>query len=338
MTDRIQPIVVGITAGDAAGIGPEVLVKALSTGSLVQSGRFIVYCKKSVFEQACRISKANLTYEYIASADAAHNAAIAVIDPIGKGEECIFGEVSPELATEAMNYIECATHDAMKGAIDCIVTAPINKLGVHAAGYKEKGHTEFIAGIAGAYDYAMMFVGGGLRVVLLTIHLPLKDVPSMVTRKTVLKKIELTDESLKKWFSFSAPRIAVCGLNPHSGEGGILGDEDKNEILPAIEEAIKNGIQVKGPLPADSIFSRCSQGEFDVVIAMYHDQGLIPVKALAFGKGVNITIGMPFIRTSPDHGTAYNIAGKGIADPGSMINAINLAIELTQNHHRVEMK
>lgn len=337
--DFSDPVVVGITAGDAAGIGPEIIIKSLPHLLDATESKFVIYCRKNIFEEAYSLFKGSFQYELYTGSegDLPEGTRIIVADFLQhKNLKIEYGKVSTEFADDAMKYVEMATRDAMSGVIDTMVTAPINKLGVHAAGYKEKGHTEFITGIAGIYEYAMMFVGGGIKVVLLTIHLPIKDVPSKITKHSVAKKIELTANALIKWFAIKKPRIAVCGLNPHSGEGGILGDEDEKEILPAVEEAVKKGISAFGPLPADTVFNRCKKGEFDVVIAMYHDQGLVPVKALSFGKGVNVTIGMPFIRTSPDHGTAYDIAGKGIADTGSMIESIKLAIELTNNHRIAE--
>lgn len=333
--DFSEPVVVGITAGDAAGIGPEIIIKSLPHLLTAAESQFVIYCRKNVFDEAYSLFNGNFQYDIFTGNedDLPKGSRIIVADFLKyKNLKIEYGKVSTELADDAMKYVEIATRDALTGKIDTIVTAPINKLGVHAAGYKERGHTEFITGIAGIYDYAMMFVGGGLKVVLLTIHVAIRDVPSKITKHAVSKKIELTANALIKWFAIKNPRIAVCGLNPHSGEGGIIGDEDKNEILPAVEEAVKKGISVSGPLPADTVFNRCKNGEFDAVIAMYHDQGLVPVKALSFGKGVNVTIGMPFIRTSPDHGTAYDIAGKGIADAGSMIESVKLAIELTKNN------
>ncbi len=325
--------VIGITAGDAAGIGPEIILKALAHPSLPAAARFIIYARKYVLDQAIELFAKNTHYELIASSSDAGDSKerISLVDPIREcGSDIEFGKISKELSTDAMRLVETATHDAMKGTIDGFVTAPINKKGIQTAGYNEKGHTGFIAGLACIEDYAMMFVGGPLKVVLLTIHVPLKDVPSMITRDAVHRRILLIHRSMKKWFGINRLKIAVCGINPHAGENGVIGTEDMDEILPAIEDAAKEDIRVAGPFPADTVFNRCAQGEFDVVLAMYHDQGLIPIKTLAFGKGVNITIGLPFIRTSPDHGTAYDIAGKGKADPSSMIEAIKLAVELSR--------
>ena len=328
----IETPVIGITSGDAAGIGPEIIVKALSQPSISGTARFVIYSRKSVIDHAIERFSVDLQYEVIDTAQQARSSSANVLlfDPIGGSyPEIVFGKISAETSSDAMRLIETATRDAISGVIDGIVTAPINKSGIRAAGYDEKGHTGFIARLCGIDDYAMMFVGGDLIVVLLTVHVPLRDVPSMVKRDAVLRKIRLIDRSMKLWFGIDHPRIAVCGLNPHAGESGILGNEDSSDILPAVQDAVSEGIRVEGPFPADTVYSKCRQGKFDVVLAMYHDQGLIPIKVLAFGRGVNVTIGLPFIRTSPDHGTAYDIAAKGKADPGSMLEAIKLAVQLS---------
>jgi 4-hydroxythreonine-4-phosphate dehydrogenase len=328
---------IGITSGDAAGIGPEVVLKAISDPAVAGTAKFIVYSRENVIEQAKTLFGKDLQYKLVSSASETRDAGegVFLVDPIGgPGSEIRFGEISSETSADAMRCVEKATRDAMEGTIDGFTTAPINKKGISAAGYKERGHTGFIAKLSGVDDYGMMFLGGPLKVVLLTIHVPLKDVSSMVISNAVYRKILLIDRSMEKLFDIRRPRIAVCGLNPHAGEEGVIGREDVEEILPAVQNAAKTGIRVVGPFPADTVYSKCWEGEFDVVLAMYHDQGLIPVKTLAFGRGINLTIGLPFIRTSPDHGTAYDIAGQGTADPGSMIEAIKLAVELTRNKKR----
>jgi len=239
-----------------------------------------------------------------------------------------YGEMDPRAAANAVAYIDRATTDALSSRIDAVVTAPINKACLRRAGFPLDGHTNYLAQKSGVSDYAMMFVGGGLRVVLMTVHISLSAVPGSITEPATLAKIRLTHRHLRTWFGIEEPSIAVCGLNPHAGEQGMFGKEESESLLPAIRKAQADGIAVSGPYPADTVFNRCRDGEFDVVIAMYHDQGLLPVKLLAFHEGVNITIGLPFVRTSPDHGTAYDIAGKGVAHPGSMTFAILLAAEI----------
>jgi len=220
-------------------------------------------------------------------------------------------------------YIEKAIEDAKEGKIKAIVTLPINKESAKLGGFPFPGHTEFLAHSFGVKEYAMMLANEKLKVVLQTTHVALKDVPNLITEGKILSKLRLIDKSLRN------PRIAVAGLNPHAGENGLFGDEELKIIKPAVEKARKEGINVTGPLPADTVFVRALKGEFDVVLCMYHDQGLIPIKLLGFGNSVNVTLGLPIIRTSVDHGTAYDIAGKGIANPESFKTAVKVAVELT---------
>jgi len=212
-----------------------------------------------------------------------------------------------------------------------MVTGPISKENLKKAGYPYPGHTEFLADLSHTKDFRMMFASPSLRVVLITIHEALKKVPKLLNEPLILKTIEITHDHLCKWFGISKPKLAVCGLNPHASEGGIFGNEEAKFIIPAINKLKHRGIRASGPYPPDTIFQRAVRGEFDAVVAMYHDQGLIPLKLLHFDDAVNITLGLPFIRTSVDHGTAFDIAGKGIANPSSMIAAIKLAVELSRD-------
>jgi len=237
------------------------------------------------------------------------------------------GKVSADAGRAAYGAIVAAVEDAMAGAVDAVATAPINKAAFALADLPWRGHTELLAHLTGAPSVAMMFHSDALRVVLATIHEPLASVPRLLTRATVERVIRLAARELPR-FGFSRPRLAVCGLNPHAGEGGVLGDEEQRVIQPAIAACADEGIDIAGPFPADTLFVRASRGEFDAVVACYHDQGLIPVKLLAFGRSVNVTLGLPIIRTSVDHGTAFDIAGRNAADPGSMIEAVRLAATL----------
>jgi 4-hydroxythreonine-4-phosphate dehydrogenase len=220
-----------------------------------------------------------------------------------------------------------AARDATAGKLDGLVTAPLNKESLHAAGYPWPGHTELLAEAAQTPDVAMLFVGGGLRVVLLTIHQSLRSVPDAVTRAEILRIGRLLDRELPS-FGAASRRIALCGLNPHAGEGGLFGREEIEVMRPALETLRAEGIDVSGPHPADSVFVRAQRGEFDAVIANYHDQGLIPVKLAAFGHAVNVTIGLPFVRTSVDHGTGFDIAEKGSADASSLVHAMRVAADV----------
>ncbi len=283
---------VAITAGDPAGIGPE-----------------------------------------IAAAAAADPRVLAVCEPVvysaPSGTECVPGVLSAEAGRAAFDIIVRAVADVRNADVDAIATAPVNKEAFRLAGLPWSGHTDLLAHLTGASHVAMMFHSEPLRVVLATVHVPLADVPRLLTQSVMEKTIALTARELPR-FDKIQPRIAVAGLNPHAGEHGLFGREDMDVIAPAIEACRARGIDVTGPFPADTVFVRARKGDFDVVVACYHDQGLIPVKLLAFGQAVNVTLGLPIVRTSVDHGTAFDIAGKGIADPESMIAAVLLAARLAR--------
>jgi len=229
-----------------------------------------------------------------------------------------------------VRYVEEAVKWARKEALDAITTCPINKQAINQAGYSFPGHTELLGHLSQSSQVAMMFLGSKWKIVLVTTHLPLKDVSASITASRILSILRLADEGIKKYFGISHPKMAVLGLNPHCGEEGLLGEEEKKEVLPAIVEARSLGMDVQGPFPADSFFSLSGNSAFDAVISMYHDQGLIPIKMLDFKEAVNFTLGLPFIRTSVDHGTAYNIAGKGMADPANLVKAIVTAANLSK--------
>ena len=235
------------------------------------------------------------------------------------------GRVSKSSGIAQFSFLKSAVEDAKSGKIEAIVTLPINKEAIRLAGFHFPGHTEFLAHSFGVKNYAMMLANEKLKVVLLTTHLPLKEVPERVKKEAVLEKLILINRT------FPGSRIAVCGLNPHAGEGGLFGREEIEEIAPAIEEAKELGIKAFGPYPADTVFNRALSKEFDVVLSMYHDQGLIPIKITGFGRSVNVTLGLPIVRTSVDHGTAYDIAGRGVASPESFKEAVKLALELLES-------
>lgn len=229
-----------------------------------------------------------------------------------------------EAGRVAAQSIEAAARLALSGEADAIVTGPVNKSALHAAGYRFPGITEFLAHVAGDIPVAMMLTTGRLRVVLVTTHLSLRDAIASVTTDRVVQAGRIATDALQQWWGISAPRLALCALNPHAGEGGLFGDEDERLLRPAAA-----ALDAAGPLPADTVFVRALRGEFDAVLAPYHDVGMTAVKVSGFGTGVNVTLGLPFIRTSPDHGTAFDIAGKGIADAGSMRASLELAVQLT---------
>jgi 4-hydroxythreonine-4-phosphate dehydrogenase len=243
---------------------------------------------------------------------------------MGGFEKC---KPTAEGGRACVSYIKKAVEFALSKHVDGIVTAPISKEALKMAGFKWPGHTEMLADLTNTKDYTMMLIGKPLRVILVTIHTALKNVPDLITKSKVLKTIRLAKKACDM-LNIRNPRIAVAGLNPHAGEAGIFGNEEFKKIIPAVKEAIKEGIPVSGPYPPDTIFHKAYKGDVDIVVCMYHDQGLIPLKMIAFDKGVNVTIGLPFVRTSPDHGTAYDIAWKGMANPLSMIEAIKVAAML----------
>ena len=283
---------IAITAGDPAGIGPEIADRAAA------DARVRDVCKPIVYGPPPG----------------------ATFPP---------GVLSAAAGRAAYDTIVRAVDDARSGEVAAIATAPINKEAFRLAGLQWSGHTDLLAHLTGARDVAMLFHSDELRVVLATVHIALADVPRMLTSSLMERTIALTARELAR-FDKVAPRIAVAGLNPHAGEHGLFGCEEADVIVPAIEACRRRGIDVSGPFPADTVFVRARRGEFDVVIACYHDQGLIPVKLVAFGKAVNVTIGLPIVRTSVDHGTAFDIAGKGVADPESMVAAVLLAARLAR--------
>lgn len=282
--------VVALTVGDPAGIGPEIAERAS------QDPRVLEVCTPVLYA------------------------------PPPESRFAI-GELSAAAGKAAYDSIVRAVRDAQTGRIAAIATAPVNKEAFRLAGLPWAGHTDLLQHLTGARHAAMMFYAETLRVVLATIHVPLSAVPGLLTREVMTDVITLTAREMPR-FGISAPRIAVAGLNPHAGEHGLFGREDEEAIRPAVDACRASGINVSGPFPADTIFLRAMRDEFDVVIACYHDQGLIPVKLVAFGQAVNVTIGLPIVRTSVDHGTAFDIAGKGVADPSSMIAAVRLAAQL----------
>ena len=285
--------VIAVTAGDPAGIGPEIAVKAIRDPRVVAVCRPIIYGPHAADDLA----------------------------PFPAGR------IDAESARAAYHAIVAATGDALAGRVAAIATAPINKESFAEAGLAWKGHTDLLAHLCGVTDVAMMFWSERLRVVLASVHIPLSEVPRFLTRERLLDVIHLTARSLPR-FGIAEPRIGVAGLNPHAGEHGLLGKEDVDVFAPAIEGARAGGVDVSGPFPADTLFVRAVRGEFDVVIAAYHDQGLVPVKLLAFGRAVNVTLGLPIVRTSVDHGTAFDIARQGVADEGSLVEAILLGAKL----------
>jgi 4-hydroxythreonine-4-phosphate dehydrogenase len=325
-----EQMVIGITMGEPAGIGPEVVVKALAEPAVRKAAKFIVF---GMDEQLCYAAdKAEIEpfwdrfqHEKI-SRDYPHKVVVADYDEYSvphwiEGPSRVAGEASVRFCLDAIDA-------ARAGIIDAVVTAPISKTSWKLAGAKWPGHTEMLADRCKSKRKAMMFVAGPLKLALATIHEPLFEVRHKFTIGCVFEPIDLLNTALKEYFDIENPKIGVAALNPHAGEAGQFGDEEQRIISPAILLAQEQGINCDGPFPADTLFLRAAHGEFDAVVAMYHDQGMIPVKLLAFEEAVNITIGIPIIRTSPAHGTAFDIAGRNIARPRSMKLAIMTAIQM----------
>jgi 4-hydroxythreonine-4-phosphate dehydrogenase len=325
--------IIGITMGDPTGIGPEVIVKALSTQEPFKVCRPVLFGDRGVIRKTIGMLGLSTQVEAIEKIPEAefHRGKIFLV-PSSQLEAASIRYGHPDLKCgEAMvNYIAEAVRWVGRGDLDAITTCPINKQAINLAGHPFSGHTELLAHLVRAPSVAMMFLGSRWRVVLVTTHLPLKEVSKWITRDRLLSKIEMTEEGLKRLFAIPRPVIAVLGLNPHCGEEGLLGDEERREILPAIEGARGRGIEVEGPFSADSFFDISGHRRFDAVIAMYHDQGLIPIKMFDFREAVNFTLGLPFIRTSVAHGTGYDIAGRGLADPTNLIRAISVASNLSK--------
>jgi len=343
--------IIGVTLGDPAGIGPEVIVKALAESEVRRRARFIIYGLNEVLAYAAdmaeldvfwwRAQHEKITRAYPQSVVVADYDEINWLSNSTKEAGKLGGEAS-------LRFVHDAVEDARKGKIDAIVTGPISKESWKLAGSKFPGHTEMITRQCHAKRSAMMFAGGPFRVVLATIHESLFGLRHRFTIGRIFNPIDLAHDALREWFGIEKPKLAVAALNPHAGEEGQFGDEEKRIISPAILMAQEAGIEAAGPFPADTLFYKALDGHYDAIIAMYHDQGLIPVKMLAFEKAVNMTIGLPIIRTSVDHGTAFDIAGRNRANPQNMMAAIHMACDIvevvkkqkhkTKAHNRINKK
>ena len=322
--------IIGITMGDPAGIGPEIILLSLSKTSVYKICRPLVIGDLNVLTAATKCVRSRLHFKPVKDPDDGIYK-FGTVDVLNLTEiipsPALWGHPTAETGGAMVRYIESTCDLAAQGRIAAMVTCPINKAAMQMAGYRYNGHTELLAERTKSDNFSMMMAGDRLRVVLVTIHVPLKQVPSLLSSSKVLQTIKLTWRAMQDRFGLNSPRIAVAGLNPHAGEDEMFGSEEKNILLPAIHDALKEGIDVKGPLPPDTVFYQAANGSYDAVVAMYHDQGLIPFKLLHFNDGVNVTLGLPIIRTSVDHGTAYDIAGTGTADPGSLIAAITMAAQ-----------
>lgn len=328
MTGRI-----GISLGDITGIGPEVTLKAIAAELAADSTHYVLVGDSGIAQGLIEKLKLNVSLTPLAQATATTR--VSITNPLATPLPQNLAAGAPAAANAAMAWLKDAGERCLRGELDAMVTAPVSKEAIVHAGHKFVGQTEFLSDLAGTKRTAMMLLGTDergrwLRVALATVHIAIKSVPEKLTAEKITLAIELAAQSCRE-LRLPRARIAVCGLNPHAGEGGEFGDEEITTIGPVVQAMQKRGFEVVGPLSGDTVFHYALKGEFDAVVAMYHDQGLAPLKAVAFDSGINWTLGLPFIRTSPDHGTAYNIAGQGLANPSSMIAAIRLAKQLALN-------
>jgi 4-hydroxythreonine-4-phosphate dehydrogenase len=324
MADRV----VAVTMGDPAGVGPEIVAKALAEQP---DERAVVVGDAAILERAIRLLDLPLDVHVIEDPSGARfdAGAIDVIAATELPADLPFGELDERAGDAAYGYVRRAVELALAGEVHAIATAPLNKEAMHRAGHRYPGHTELLAELCDVQDYAMMLVTEDLRVVHVSTHVSLREAIERVTPERELTVIRLADRSLRQ-LGFDTPRVAVAGLNPHAGESGLFGAEDSERIAPAVRSAREEGIDASGPWPPDTVFMQARQGRYDVVVVQYHDQGHIPIKLMGFDTGVNVTVGLPFFRTSVDHGTAFDIAGTGQADAASMRAALTLAAELAR--------
>ncbi|MBQ6045411.1 MAG: 4-hydroxythreonine-4-phosphate dehydrogenase PdxA [Bacteroidales bacterium] len=330
MQNNNRKPVVGITQGDGNGIGYEVIIKALADARILESFTPVIYGSSKLFG-FYRKTIHNLDQidtNIVASAADAHQRRVNIVNCLPDNVYVEPGQPNPEAAKAAITCLERAVEDLKGGNIDVLVTAPFNKKVISSQGFGFTGHTEYLQNAFGVKDVTMFMVSDRIKVGVVTGHIPLREVPDSITEDKILSKLRLMDASLRRDFGVDSPRIGVLSLNPHSGDGGLLGDEEERIIAPAVAKAVSEGIEAFGPYSPDGYFGAGLYTRFDATLAMYHDQGLEPFKAIAFEDGVNFTAGLPIVRTSPDHGTAYDMAGRDEADPRSMMSAIYTAIDI----------
>jgi len=326
----LPKLVVGITQGDSNGIGYEVIIKSLADERILDSFTPVIYGSSKLmgFYRKTLHNIGPMDINVIPSAAEARQKKINLVNCLPDNVYAEPGQSTPDSAKAAIKSLEMAVKDLKDGQIDVLVTAPINKRAMNSEGFSSTGHTEYLQQEFGVDDVTMIMVSSQLKVGVVTGHIPLRDVSKTLTKESILGKLRIMKASLERDFGVNDPKIAVLGLNPHCGDGGLLGDEEQNIILPAVQQALEEGIQAFGPYSPDGYFGLGNFSRFDATLAMYHDQGLAPFKAIAFSDGVNFTAGLPIVRTSPDHGTAYEMAGRDEADPRSMMSSIYTAIDI----------
>ena len=319
---------VGITLGDPNGIGPEIIVKSLSRKSILDKIKPIIYCPEDILLYYIQKFNLNLSINVITSPKQAINNVLNLIDIKGNNFKLCPGKITNEAGNIAFKSLKAASDDLFNSKTDVIVTAPINKDNIQNEDFNFMGHTEYFTSRCKLEESLMLMVHNNLRVGLVTNHLPLNIVSKSISNDLIIKKLTLLKQVLEKDFNINNPKLALLGLNPHSGDNGLIGFEEKEIIIPAIKYALNKNINISGPFPADGFFANNNHINYDGVLAMYHDQGLIPFKVMSRNEGVNFTAGLPIIRTSPDHGTGYDIAGKGVANSTSFENAIIMAKDI----------
>jgi 4-hydroxythreonine-4-phosphate dehydrogenase len=331
----MTPPLIAATMGDPAGIGPEILARTFADAGFGEENHVVVVGDPKMLERAASLIDLPLRVNVVDQPEDARFEAgtVDVIPETELPEDLVFGELDARAGDAAFRYVERATRLAAAGRVAAIATAPLNKEAMHLAGHKYPGHTEILAELTGTRDYAMMLVTDELKVIHVSTHVSLQEAIDRARPERELAVIRLADESLRK-LGVERPRVAVAGLNPHAGENGLFGTEDAEQIAPAVAAAVEEGIDATGPHPPDTVMMRARTGAFDIVVVQYHDQGHIPIKLMGFDTGVNVTVGLPFFRTSVDHGTAFDIAGTGEADPASLRAAIDLARTLAGSEER----
>ncbi len=329
----LPKLVVGITQGDSNGIGYEVIIKSLADERILDSFTPVIYGSSKLmgFYRKTLHNIGPMDINVISSAADARQKKINLVNCLPDNIYAEPGQSTPDSAKAAIQSLETAVKDLKDGQVDVLVKAPINKRAMNAEGFSNTGHTEYLQQEFGADDVTMIMVSDQIKIGVVTGHIPLRDVPKSLTKESILGKLRIMKASLQRDFGVPDPKIAVLGLNPHCGDGGLIGDEEQNIILPAVQAAQKEGIQAFGPYSSDGFFGLGHYSRYDATLAMYHDQGLAPFKSISFADGVNFTAGLPIVRTSPDHGTAYQLAGRDEADPHSMMSAIYKAIDIWRN-------
>lgn len=330
--------VIGISIGDLNGIGIEIIIKSFSNSQLLNICTPVIYGSGKVFSYYRKILDAKyFNYNQISSVEECQEGKVNVLNCLKQDFEVKPGELTLEGGEAAFSSLKLATDHVLSGKVDALVTAPINKEAIQNDEFNAPGHTEYLTKRAGQESSLMMMISDKMRVALVTTHIPLNKVGSALSKDLIIEKVKLLNKTLKNDFGVLKPRIAVLGLNPHAGENGLLGNEEKSIVSPSLKTLVEDNILAFGPFPADGFFGSLAYQNYDAVLAMYHDQGLIPFKLMNFDEGVNFTAGLPFVRTSPDHGTAFEIAGKGIAKTESFLQSIYVAVDAVKNRMSEEI-